>query len=187
MAKTPKKMVGMRSRPKSKIKKMVSVPLTARKEIKRPVGIKTIRKPLRKCSDEELARLKHNLRTLWSAFKTPEIKEALSKNNNARFLRAESGSVNFTLSFVDRGILLDYELDLGSKKDLGGARMYKQDETALNRYCTIENGAEELLATANVALQSLTDVLIDKELSEAEILNAVIKREQIHISAELPV
>jgi len=52
----------------------------------------------------------------------------------------------------------------------------------MNRYFTPESGIEGLLTTTNDALHVMVDILIDRELSESEIWNAIEKGEQIHLS-----
>ena len=143
---------------------------------------RSLRIQVRKVSDAELARLKQNLQTIWDIYCTPEIKQILSKKHNIRFLNLESPQVSLNLSYVDKGVLMEYELDMGSKRDLAGARVYKQDMTFLNRYFTYEKGVEELLKTSNIVLQALVDALIQKEISETEIWDIIAKGEQIHLS-----
>lgn len=146
---------------------------------------KTVTKPSREqmhsVSEEELARLKLNLQTLWDIYNTPEIKEILSRKHKIHFLDVKGVKVNLTISYVDTGILMEYELDMGSRKELAGAQLYKQAETSLNRYFTHEEGTEELLKTANPALQAVADAFIGKELLESEIWNAIAKGEQIQL------
>ena len=150
------------------------------------LGIRSATRPsrvqMRKISDEELTRLKQNLRTLCDIYNTPEIREILSKKHTVRFLCMEEANASFTLSYVDKGISIEYELDMGNKKELAGARIFKQAETSLNKYFASERGVDELLITTNEALKLLVDVLIDKELSETDIWNAIAKSEQIHLS-----
>src|SRR3989304_2237757 len=100
-------------------------------------GKKASRVQMREVSEEELARLKQNLQTVWGIYCTPEIKEILSK---------------------------------------------KQDRIIINRYFTPERGIEELLKTTNDALHAMVDILIDRELPESDIWNAIEKGEQIHLS-----
>ncbi|HHT9137588.1 MAG TPA: hypothetical protein ACFYEK_10145 [Candidatus Wunengus sp. YC60] len=145
-------------------------------------GKKASRAQMRKISDEELARLKQNLQTVWGIYCTPEIKEILSKKWDVKFLTVDGINVCLNIGFMDKGILMEYELDMGNKKELAGARVYKQDKMIMNRYFTSERGIEELLKTTNGALQAMVDVLIDRELSESDIWNAIEKGEQIHIS-----
>ena len=71
---------------------------------------------------------------------------------------------------------------MGDQKELAGARIYKQDKMFMNRYFTPESGIEGLLTTTNDALHVMVDILIDRELSESEIWNAIEKGEQIHLS-----
>ncbi len=145
--------------------------------------IKKPSKPkIREVSAEERARLKQNLQILWDIYHTPEIKEILSKKHKIHFMDIESAQVILNLNYVDKGISMEYELDMGTKKELAGARIYKQGETLLNRYFTPEKGAEEILKTSNAALQAITDVLLEKELSETDVWNAIAKGEQIHLS-----
>lgn len=136
----------------------------------------------RKVSDEQLLRLKQNMQILWDIYHTPEIKEILSKKQKIHFLDIENARVRLNLHYVNKGISMEYELDMGIRKELAGARLYKQAETLLNRYFTYEKGIEELLKTTNAALRAIADALIGKELSEADIWNAIAKGEQIHLS-----
>lgn len=142
-----------------------------------------LRTPLHKVSEEALARLNQNLKTLWGIYGTPEIKEILSQKHRIHFLDIESIHACLSLSYVAKGVFMEYELDMGSKKELAGARIFKQAEMSLNRYFTFEKGTEELLQTTNEALQAIVDVLIDKELSETDIWNAIAKGEKIHLSS----
>ena len=128
---------------------------------------------MRKISDEELARLKQNLQMLWGIYNTPEIKEILARKHKIRFLDIESAKASLNLS---------YEFNMGSKKELAGAQIYKQAEMNINRYFAVETGAEELLKTDNGALQSVVDVLIEKEIPETDIWNVISKGEQIHLA-----
>ena len=145
-------------------------------------GKKSSRVQVRKISDEERARLKQNLQTVWGIYCTPEIKEILSKKWDVKFLTVDGINVCLNIGFMDKGILMEYELDMGNKKELAGSRVYKQDKIIMNRYFTSERGIEELLKTTNGALRAMVDVLIDRELSESDIWNAIEKGEQIHIS-----
>ena len=138
---------------------------------------------VRKVSDVELARLKKNLQTVWDAYCSPEAKETVSRKKHVSFLAVQSGAVFLNLSLVDKGILMEYELDLGSKQELAGAQIYKQDTMLVNRYFTPESGAEEILKTTNVALQTLVDILVNNDLSDAGIRNAIARGEQIQLSA----
>ncbi|MCR4319249.1 MAG: hypothetical protein NUV74_02800 [Candidatus Brocadiaceae bacterium] len=145
-------------------------------------GKKTSRVQMRKVSDEELARLKQNLQTVWGIYCTPEIKEILSKKQDVKFLTIDSINVRLNIGFTNKGILMEYELDMGDRKELAGARVYKQDRIIINRYFTPERGTEELLKTTNDALHVMVDILIDRELPESDIWNAIEKGEQIHLS-----
>ena len=145
-------------------------------------GKKSSRVQMRKVSDEELARLKQNLQTMWGIYCTPEIKEILSKKQDVKFLTIDGINVCLNIGFMDKCILMEYELDMGERKELAGAQVYKQDKIIINRYFTSERGIEELLKTTNYALHVMVDVLIDRELSESEIWNAIEKGEQIHLS-----
>ncbi len=62
-------------------------------------GKKSSGTPVRKVSDEEAARLKKNLQTLWDIYSTPEIKEILSREHEIRFFVAK-----YPIAF-DRGSL----------------------------------------------------------------------------------
>ncbi|MDQ1271827.1 MAG: hypothetical protein QG591_457 [Planctomycetota bacterium] len=137
---------------------------------------------MRKISDEELARLKQNLQMLWGIYNTPEIKEILARKHKIRFLDIESAKASLNLSYVDKGVFMEYEFNMGSKKELAGAQIYKQAEMNINRYFAVETGAEELLKTDNGALQSVVDVLIEKEIPETDIWNVISKGEQIHLA-----
>lgn len=139
---------------------------------------------MRKVSDEGIARLKQNLQTLWGIYCTPEIKEILSRKHKIQFLDIEGANISLHLSYVDKGVSMEYELNMGNKKELAGAQIYKQGEMNINRYCTHVKGIEELLKTTNVALQTVVDVLIDKEIPETDIWNVIAKGEQIHQSIE---
>ncbi|MCF6155126.1 MAG: hypothetical protein E3K36_07715 [Candidatus Brocadia sp.] len=151
------------------------------------LGSKTVTRPsraqIRKVSDEELARLKQNVQTLWGIYDTPEIKEILSRKHKIYFLDIETAIVSVKLSYVDKGIFVEYELDMGSKKELAGAHIYKQAETNLNRYFSSITGVEELLKTNNAVLQAVVDVLIEKEIPETDIWNTIAKGGQIHLSS----
>src|SRR3990172_10500360 len=67
---------------------------------------------MRKISDEAVARLKKNLQTVWSVYSTPEIKEILLKKRDGKFLNVEGPNVCFDIAFMDKGILMEYELDM---------------------------------------------------------------------------
>lgn len=138
---------------------------------------------IRKVSGEELARLKQNLQTLWGIYCTPEIKEILSRKHKIHFLDIEGAGANLKLSYVDKGISLEYELDMGSKKELAGAHIYKQGEMNINRYFTSVAGVEELLKTNNAVLQPIVDVLIEKEIAETDMWNIIAKGGQVHLSS----
>ncbi|KXK28194.1 MAG: hypothetical protein UZ01_02832 [Candidatus Brocadia sinica] len=150
-------------------------------------GNKTVAKPsraqIRKISDEEITRLKHNVQTLWGIYGTPEIKEILSRKHKIYFLDIETAGVSLKLSYVDKGISMEYEVDMGSKKDLAGAHIYKQGETIINKYFTAITGVEELLKTNNVALQAVVNVFLEKEIPETDIWDMIAKGGQIHLSA----
>ncbi|MBI2470229.1 MAG: hypothetical protein HYV59_03180 [Planctomycetes bacterium] len=156
--------------------------LSRGKGIAGKTGKKAARVQMRKISDEELARLKQNLQTVWGIYCTPEIKEILSKKQDVKLLTIDGSNVCLNIGFTDKGILMEYELDMGDQKELAGARIYKQDRIIINRYFTPESGTEALLKTTNGALQAMVDVLIDRELSESDIWNAIEKGEQINIS-----
>ena len=145
-------------------------------------GKKASRVQMREVSEEELARLKQNLQTVWGIYCTPEIKEILSKKQDVKLLTIDDSNVCFNIGFTNKGILMEYELNMGDQKELAGARVYKQDKMFINRYFTPESGIEALLTTTNGALQAMVDILIDRELSESEIWNAIEKGEQIHLS-----
>ena len=73
---------------------------------------------MRKVSDEELARLKQNLQTVWGIYCTPEIKEILSKKQDVKLLTIDGIKVCLNIGFMDKGILMEYELDMGDRKEL---------------------------------------------------------------------
>lgn len=156
--------------------------LSHEKDLTGKTSKKSSRIQMRKVSEDELARLKQNLQTLWGIYSTPEIKEILSKKQRIRFLDIEGANARLNLSYVDKGILMEYELDMGDKKELAGARVYKQAEVNISRYFNSAAGAEGLLKTTDTALKALVDALIDEELLETDIWNAIAKGEQIHIS-----
>jgi len=137
---------------------------------------------MRKISEEEAARLGRNLKMLWDIYRTPEIKEILSKEHRIPFLNIEGIESCLSFSFVDKGILLEYEMDMGSKKELAGARIFKQAEMILNRYFTFAKGAEEMLKTSHVVLKPIVDVFIEKEICEADVWDAIAKGNKIHVS-----
>ncbi len=145
-------------------------------------GIKSSRVSVHKVSNEELARLKQNMQTLWGIYGTPEIKEILSMKHKIRFLNIETDKVSIKLSYIDKGISMEYELNTGFKKELAGAQIYKQAEINLSRYFTSETGAGELLKTTDDALAAIVDILIGRVIQEADIWNAILKGEQIHLS-----
>ena len=156
--------------------------LSRGKGVASKTGKKSLRVQMRKISDEELAKLKQNLQTVWGIYCTPEIKEILSKKQDVKLLTIDGINVCLNIDFTNKGILMEYELDMGDRKELAGARIYKQDRIIINRYFTSEIGIEELLKTTNGALQAMVDILIDRELSESDIWNAIEKGEQIHLS-----
>ena len=94
----------------------------------------------------------------------------------------EGRNACLNLSYVDKGVLIVYELDTGSQKELAGARIYKQDELLINRYLTPGRGEEALLKTTDVVLQTLADVLINNNISETCIWDVIAKGDQINIS-----
>lgn len=145
-------------------------------------GAKSSVMPVRKVSAEELARLKKNLQTLWDIYGTPEIKEILAREQEILFLEVESEKASLNLRYVEKGISMEYEVNMGFRKELAGAQMYKQAEMNLNRYFTHATGVEDLLKSANEALHALVDVFIDKEIPETDIWNAIVKGEQVRFS-----
>ena len=148
---------------------------------KKPIT-KPSKAPKRAVSEEQRARLLRNLQTLWGIFDAPEIKEILSKKERIRFLAIENSQVCLSLCYADtnKGILMEYELDLGTKQELAGARVYKQSETMIGRSCSTEKGLDGILSTPNSAIQALVDVLTETELSEADIWNAIARGTQVH-------
>ena len=54
---------------------------------------------MRKVSDEELARLKQNLQTVWGIYCTPEIKEILSKKQDVKLLTIDGSNVCLNIGF----------------------------------------------------------------------------------------
>ncbi|NUO08986.1 MAG: hypothetical protein HUU08_09965 [Candidatus Brocadia sp.] len=137
---------------------------------------------IRKVSDEEFTRFKQNLQIIWGIYCTPEIKDILSRKHKIHFLNIEGANASLNLSYVDKGIFMEYEVNTGSKKELAGAQVYKQGGMSLNRYFTSITGMEELLRTTNVALQAVVDVLIEREMPETDIWNAIAKGAQIQQS-----
>src|SRR3989304_3748408 len=107
-------------------------------------GKKSSRVQIRKISGEELARLKQNLQTVWGIYGTPEIKEILSRKQEVKVLTIDASNVRLHIGFMDKGILMEYEVDMGDQKELAGARVYKQDRIIINRYFTPGKGIEEL-------------------------------------------
>src|SRR3989337_1201994 len=81
-------------------------------------GKKASRVHMRKVSDEELARLKQNLQTVWGIYCTPEIKEILSKKQDVKLLTIDGSNVCFNIGFMDKGILMESEFDMGYRKEL---------------------------------------------------------------------
>ncbi|MGQ3685214.1 MAG: hypothetical protein ACUBOA_09470 [Candidatus Loosdrechtia sp.] len=150
-------------------------------------GIKTEEKPAgRKThsfSEEEHTRLNQNLQLLWSIYQTREIKEILPRKHKIRILGCEGAGIYFSLSYEENGIIVDYEIDMGCKKELAGARLYQQGEIHLNRYITHAKGMENLLQTKNSALLAVMDTLIQRDLSEMEIWDAIAKGESIYLLA----
>ncbi len=138
--------------------------------------------PKRAVSEEQRARLLRNMQTLWGIFDAPEIKEILTKKESIRLLTIENSQVCLSLSYGDtnKGIFMEYELDLGTKQELAGARVYKQAETMIGRACSTEKGLDSILNTSNSAIKALVDVLMETELLEADIWNAIAKGTQIH-------
>ncbi len=163
--------------------KFVDEYLNHEKGLTGKTGRRSSKVKMRDVSSVELARLKQNLQTLWGIYRTPEIQKILSKKHNIRFLNVEGRNACLNLSYVDKGILMVYELDMGNKTELAGARIYKQDELLINRYFAHGKGAEALLKTTDVAIQTLVDVLINNEISEICIWDVVAKGDQINISA----
>ncbi|MEK7804568.1 MAG: hypothetical protein AAB264_02550 [Planctomycetota bacterium] len=149
---------------------------------KKKPSAKPLKTPKRAVSEEQRSRLLRNLQTLWGIFDAPEIKEILAKKERIRFLTIENSQVCLSLCYVDtnKGILMEYELDLGTKQELAGARVYKQSETMIGRACSTEKGLDGILYASNNAIQALVDVLIETELLEADIWNAIAKGAQIH-------
>ncbi len=145
-------------------------------------SVKPSKAQKRAVSEEQRSRLLRNLQTLWGISDAPEIKEILKKKERICFLTIESSQVCLSLCYVDtnKGILMEYELDLGAKQELAGARIYKQSEMMIGRSCSTEKGLDGILSTSKSAIQALVDVLIETELSEADIWNAIAKGIQIH-------
>src|SRR3990172_13416135 len=125
-------------------------------------GKKASRVQMREVSEEELARIKQNLQTVWGIYCTPEIKEILSKKQDVKLLTIDDSNVCFNIGFTNKGILMEYEIDMGDRKELAGARVYKQDRIIINRYFAPERGIEKLLKTTNDALHAMVDILIDR-------------------------
>lgn len=137
----------------------------------------------RKVSTDEIAQLKQNIEILWGIYSTPEVQEILARNYNIRFLNIESGNICLTLIYKENGILMEYELDMGSKKELAGAHLFKQMETNISKYFSSAKSTDELLKTSNEALQTLVDVLIERELSEEELWSTIARGEQINFTS----
>lgn len=162
--------------------KFVDEYLSHEKGLTGKTGKRSKKVKIRDVSSAELARLKQNLQTLWGIYRTPEIQGILSKKHNIPFLSVEGRNACLNLSYVDKGVLIVYELDTGSQKELAGARIYKQDELLINRYLTPGRGEEALLKTTDVVLQTLADVLINNNISETCIWDVIAKGDQINIS-----
>ncbi|OQZ01446.1 MAG: hypothetical protein B6D35_03110 [Candidatus Brocadia sp. UTAMX2] len=156
--------------------------LSRKKVLGGKAGAKSSVMPVRKVSAEELARLKINIQTLWGVYGTPEIREILAKEQEIRFLKIESEKASLSLMYREKGIFMEYEVNLGYRKELAGAQMYKQADMNLNRYFTHATGTDDLLRSANEALYILADVFIDKEIPETDIWNAIANGEQVRFS-----
>ncbi|MDR4507554.1 MAG: hypothetical protein MRJ65_04840 [Candidatus Brocadiaceae bacterium] len=139
---------------------------------------------MRKVSDAEIGRLKQNLEIIWEVYHTPEIRKILSGKRRIPFLDIEDTAACLHLSYVENGIAMEYELDLGSKKELAGAKIYKQDEMIINRYIGHKTAVADLLKTTNTALQSLATALIENDCSETDLWNAIAKGTVIHVSTD---
>jgi len=136
----------------------------------------------RKISAEETKRLKKNAILLWDIYNTPEIKEILSEKEKLHFMDMESDTVHLCLSYVEKGILAEYEQDMGSRNDLAGAHIYKQSETLINRYFYNEKGIEELSKTKNTVIRTIAEIMMNYELPENDIWDAIAKGRPIHLS-----
>ena len=117
-----------------------------------------------------------------SACEEPEIKEILARKQEIRFFEIENDKVRVSLKYVDKGISMGYEENMGFRKELAGAQMYKQAEMNLSRYFTYVTGMEDLLKSTNEALRFLVDVLTDKEIPETDVWNAISKGKQVQCS-----
>lgn len=174
------------------MRKMVKAPekfldeyLSYEKKLKGKPVAKSSVTPVRKVTTEELARLKKNMQTLWGIYCTPEIKEILARKQEIRFFEIENDKVRVSLKYVDKGISMGYEENMGFRKELAGAQVYKQAEMNLSRYFTYVTGMEDLLKSTNETLRFLVNVLTDKEIPETDIWNAISKREQVQTSFHL--
>jgi len=134
-------------------------------------GVKPLKVRTRKISAEETKRLKKNAILLWDIYNTPEIKEILSEKEKLHFMDMESDTVHLCLSYVEKGILAEYEQDMGSRNDLAGAHIYKLSETLINRYFYNEKGIEESSKTKNTVRQELK-----KSWKKKESIKPIIKK-----------
>ena len=144
---------------------------------------RTSKVQMREISNNESLRLKRNLQILWDIYKTPEIRGILSKKHQIHFLDINGANVRIGLSYVDKGILMEYESNMGAKKELAGARLYNQDKVIINRYFASGKGLEALLKTSHIALKTMADVMIENEFSEMSFWNAIKNGEQAQILA----
>ncbi|MCF6147854.1 MAG: hypothetical protein E3K37_04260 [Candidatus Kuenenia sp.] len=131
----------------------------------------------------KMKRVKKNMQIIWGIYATPEIKEIISKKEKIRFLDVRSARACLSLYYVDKGVLAEYEEDIGTQKDLAGARLYKQSETLMSRYFYTEKGAEELLKSKNTAYQAFVDILSKNDIEEKDIWDAIAGGERIKLSS----
>lgn len=156
--------------------------LSHEKDIAGKVSAKPPEAKVRSFSEEEITRLKQNLQIVERIYQTPEIKKILLRKHRIHFLDVEGVNVNLSLSYVDGGIMMECEIDMGNKKEFAGARLYQQVVANLSRYIASEKGIERFLKITNPALRVLADNLIQKEFLETEIWDAIAKGVQIRLS-----
>lgn len=132
---------------------------------------------------EKMKRLKKNMQIIWGIYTTPEIKEIISKKEKIHFLVLRSVRAYLNLYYVDKGVLAEYEIDMGTQKDLAGARIYKQSETLMNRYFYTEKGVEDLLKSKNTVYQAFVDILSKNDIEENDIWDAIAKGKRIKLSS----
>ena len=132
---------------------------------------------------EKTNRLKRNMQIIWGIYGTPEIKEILAKKERIHFLDLGNARACLNLYYVNRGVLAEYEVDMGDQRDLAGARIYKQSGTLMSRYFYTEKGAEELLKSMNEVYQAFVDALSANDIEENAIWDAIATQESIKLSS----